>query len=140
MRFFPFVTLLLLSVAVPLRAQTNAASAPAKPAAVSPEHQALAILTRDQQIEYAKAHEMALADDPALKAENDSLKTQYVGVMEHGTPAEKQAMMEKVDSHRLKLRKAMLKADPNLGPIFAQIDKTISEAKAKGTPTPAAAK
>jgi hypothetical protein len=27
-----------------------------------------------------------------------------------------------------------LKEDPNLGPIFAQIDKSISEMKAKGTP------
>ena len=79
------------------------------------------------------AHHAALADDPALKAENDSLKMQYADVMLKGTEAEKQAMMEKVDSHRQKLRAAMLKEDAKLGPIFAEIDKSISEAKAKGT-------
>jgi hypothetical protein len=36
-------------------------------------------------------------------------------------------------SHRQKLRQAMLKEDPNLGPIFSEIDKHLSEAKAKGT-------
>ena len=36
-------------------------------------------------------------------------------------------------AHRLKLRQAMLKEDPNLVPIFSEIDKHLSEAKAKGT-------
>jgi len=113
-----------------VHAQTNA-DTPAKPTTGSAEVLALSILTPDQQLEYAKAHEKALEDDPTLKAENDALKEQYVSVMTSGTPAEKQAIMEKVDSHRQKLRKAMLKEDPNLGPIFAQIDKSISQMKAK---------
>ena len=33
--------------------------------------------------------------------------------------------------HRQKLRQAMLKEDPSLDPIFAEIDKHISEMKAK---------
>ncbi len=131
MRFFVFVIGLFLATLALLRAQTNA-GAPAKPTTGAAEVQALSILTPDQQIEYAKAHAKALADDPALKAENDALKEQYAEVMSQGTPAEKQAIMETVDSHRQKLRKAMLKEDPNLGPIFAQIDKSISELKAKG--------
>jgi Spy/CpxP family protein refolding chaperone len=118
--------LCFLSAAIPLCAQTNAA--PAKPAGA--EAQALSILTPEQRMEYAQAHEKALANDPALKAENDKLKQQYIAVMTSGTPMEKQAMLEKVDSHRQKLRLAMLKADPDLGPIFADIDRHISEAKA----------
>jgi hypothetical protein len=123
----------LLSFFAPavLRAQTNGA-APAKPAGGSPERQALAILTPEQQLEYAEAHAKALADDPALKAENDALKEEYARVMTQGTAAERQAIMEKVDSHRQKLRQAMLKEDAKLGPIFAKIDEYISEAKAKG--------
>ncbi len=122
------VALSFFSTAGPLHAQTNV-TAPARPAGA--ESQALSILTPEQRIEYAQAHEKALADNPELKAENDKLKQQYVAVMTSGTPTEKQAMLEKVDSHRQMLRKAMLKADPNLGPIFADIDKHISEAKAE---------
>jgi hypothetical protein len=132
MRSSLFVAGLLMVIPALLRAQTNA-DAPVKPVANTAERQALSILTPAQQLEYAQAHEKALADDPALKAENDSLKQQYAAVMVKGTPAERQAMMEMVDSHRQKLRQAMLKEDPKLGPIFAEIDKSISEAKAKGT-------
>jgi hypothetical protein len=125
--FVVAITLSLILVTASLHAQTNAA-VPAKPA--GGEAQALSILTPEQQVEYAKAHEQALANDPALKQENDTLKQQYVSVMTSGTPAEKQALMEKVDSHRHMLRQAMLKVDPKLGPIFADIDKHISQAKA----------
>ena len=42
-----------------------------------------------------------------------------------------QATIEKMNAHRQKLRQAMLKEDPTLKPIFAEIDKHISEVKAK---------
>ncbi len=100
------------------------------------ETQALSILTPDQQAEYNQAHAKALADDPALETENEALKEEYISVMTNGTPAQKQVIVEMVASHRLKLRKAMLKEDPKLGPIFAKIDKSISELKAKGTTSP----
>jgi hypothetical protein len=127
MKFCVIVILLLFFAVAPTRAQTSAPPQPSS-AATNP----LAILTPDQQVEYAKARAKALADDPLLDAENDALKAQYADVMLHGTPAQKQAILEKVDAHRLKLRQAMLKEDPNLGPIFAQIDAYISEQKAKG--------
>ena len=79
----------------------------------------------------------ALTDDPDLNAENDALKEQFADVMANGTSAQKQALLVKVDAHRQKLRAAMLKEDPSLGPIFAQIDKSMSEMKAKGAPSQA---
>lgn len=93
----------------------------------------IAFLTPDQQLEYAKAHEKALADNPALKDEGDKLKQRGLEVLTSGTPAEKLDFMDKMTAHRLKLRQAMLKEDPNLVPIFSEIDKHLSEAKAKGT-------
>ncbi len=129
MRTGVIITCLLFFAAALLRAQTNA-TAPAKPGS---ENWMIAFLTPDQQVEYAKAHEKALADNPALKDEGDKLKQQGVAVMTSGTSADKQAFMEMMTSHRLKLRQAMLKEDPNLGPIFSEIDKHLSEAKAKGT-------
>lgn len=129
MKAFLVVTGLLLFAPALLRAQTNA-DAPAKPAG---ENWMIAFLTPDQQIEYAQAREKALADNPAIKDEGDQLKEQGATVMTSGTQAEKQDFIEKMTSHRAKLRQAMLKEDPNLVPIFAEIDKHISEAKAKGT-------
>jgi hypothetical protein len=134
MRFCVFAVVLTLFAPNLLRAQTNAP--PTNSSAATAEQQALSILTNDQLAEYANAHAKALTDDPALKAEGDALKKEFADVLAHGTPAQKQAILEKVDAHRQKLRQAMLKEDPNLGPIFAQIDKSMSELKAKGT-TPA---
>ncbi len=45
--------------------------------------------------------------------------------------ADKQAFIEKMNSHRQKLRQAMLKEDATLEPVFAKIDKHISQIKAK---------
>jgi hypothetical protein len=133
MRFCAIAIVLSLFAPALLRAQTNAA--PAHAPAAEAEQQALSILTQDQITEYANAHAKALTDDPALKAEGDALKKEFADVMAHGTAAQKQAVLEKVDAHRQKLRQAMLKEDPNLGPIFARIDKSMSEFKAKGTAT-----
>jgi hypothetical protein len=130
MKFSIFAIVLSFFAPALLCAQTNAA--PANASAVAAPRQALSILTPDQQVEYAKARAKALADDPALNAENDTLKQEFVDVMTHGTPAGKQAMLEKVSAHRQKLRQAMLKEDPNLGPVFALIDKSISQLQAKG--------
>jgi hypothetical protein len=135
MRFCAFVTIVLLAGTAGLRAQTNPSStnaAPAKPVAAAAENKALAILSPEQISEYAAARKKALADNPTLNSENESLKAEYADVMLHGTAVQKQAVLEKVDSHRQKLRAAMLKEDPNLDPIFKRIDTSMSEMKAKG--------
>jgi len=87
----------------------------------------ISFLTPAQQEQYAKAHAKALADNPGLKAEGEVLKQLFVDSGGHLD----QAGIEKMNSHRQKLRQAMLKEDPTLGPLFAEIDKHISEAKAK---------
>jgi hypothetical protein len=133
MRSFLLVTWLLLFAPTLLRAQTNANTNAAPPAKPAGENWMIAFLTPDQQVEYAQAHEKALADNPALKDEGDKLKQEGVAIMASGTPAQKQDFMDKMTSHRLKLRQAMLKVDPSLVPIFSEIDKHLSEAKAKGT-------
>jgi hypothetical protein len=132
MKFCAVAIVLTFFASALLDAQTSAAPANAAAAA---ERQALSILTPDQLKEYADARVKALADDPALNAENDALKQQFADVMAHGTAAQRQALLEKVGPHRQKLRAAMLKEDPNLGPIFAKIDQSISQMKAQGAPS-----
>jgi len=127
----PKITLVLLLATGSslLRAQANAAAngAPAS----EHENPLISFLTPAQQVEYAKAHAKALADNPALNAEGDELKEKFAGVMADGKPAEKQAFEEKMNAHKQKLRQAMLKEDASLEPVFALIDKHISEMKAK---------
>jgi hypothetical protein len=122
--FFGFV---LLASGV-VQAQTNNA-APATHASDERNNPLISFLTPAQQDEYAIAHEKALTDDLALKAEGEKIMAQTKTLS--GSAADKQAFIEMMNSHRQKLRQAMLKEDPNLGPIFAAIDKHISEAKAK---------
>jgi hypothetical protein len=126
---------LLMTPVYLLRAQSMAPTSTALPTAQpapSQDSWMVSFLTPDQRVEYAQAHAKALADDPALKKEGDDLKQQGVTVLSSGTPAEKQHFLEMMTSHRQKLRAAMLKEDPKLGPIFAEIDRKLSEAKAKG--------
>lgn len=91
----------------------------------------ISFLTPAQQEQYAVARAKALADNPDLKTEGENLMKQASSVMANGTPEDKQAFMGAMDSHRQKLRMAMLKEDPTLEPIFAVIDKHILEARAK---------
>jgi len=92
----------------------------------------LAFLTPAEQIQYAKARAKALADNPDLKVEGETVAKEGGQAMSAGaTAADRQAFIEKMNSHRQKLRQAMLKEDPTLEPIFTKIDKQISEMKAK---------
>jgi hypothetical protein len=128
---------LLATGSFALHAQTNTNVAPPNPPAAR-ENSFISFLTPAQQDQYAKARAKALADNPALKTEGDKVKKQGETVLTTGTAAERQAFMEKMNSHRQKLRQAMLKEDASLEPIFAEIDKHISEMKAKGQVSSAA--
>lgn len=118
---------LLASGVFRLHAQTNTHTnvQPPNPQA------AISFLTPAQQLEYATARAKALADNPQIKTEGENLMQQGEALMADGTAADKQAFIEKMDSHRQKLRQAMLKEDPNLGPIFTEIDQHLLEMKAK---------
>jgi hypothetical protein len=126
------VCFLLAGGSFSLHAQTNTNTnvPPPNPQAAR-ENRMISFLTPAQQEQYATARAKALADNPALKTEGENLMQQGEALMADGTAADKQAFIEKMNSHRQKLRQAMLKEDANLGPIFAEIDKHISDLKAK---------
>ncbi len=112
-----------------LRAQTNAA---ANPQPLNPQvARELSFLTPAQQLQYAEAHQKALEHNPGLKSEGETLIKQAVVLTNQSPSADKQAFLEKMNSHRQKLRAAMLKEDPTLSPIFKEIDQHISELRAQ---------
>jgi hypothetical protein len=113
-----------------LRAQTNTNVPPPSPQTAR-EAGMISFLTPAQQEQYAQARAKVLGDNPKLKTEGEDLIKQGNTVMATGTKADRQAFIEEMNSHRQKLRQAMLKVDPTLEPIFAEIDKHISEMKAK---------
>ncbi len=102
------------------------------PAAATEAHQnkLLAFLSKADQDRVLSAHSKAVADNPALKTEGDSLKQDRPD-MQSATPEELMEYMEKAQAYQQKLREAMLKEDPGLGPILDQIDKHMSEMRAK---------
>ena len=92
----------------------------------------LSFLTPAEQIQYANARSKALADNSNLKVEGEKVAQEGASAMSvSATAADRQAFIEKMNSHRQKLRAAMLKEDPTLEPIFTKIDQHISEMKAK---------
>jgi hypothetical protein len=119
---FPAFAALLLFAggSLSLHAQSNAVA-----------NSMISFLTPAEQEQYAQARAKALAGDPDIKTEGEALMQKGKTVMESGSAADKQAFIEQMNSHRQKLRAAMLKVDPTLEPIFAEIDKHISELKAK---------
>jgi hypothetical protein len=137
------IALLFVATGVmPLAAQTNAAPsvmstnlAPANSQPVAgigaKEYAMISFLTPEEQQKYAAARAKALTNDPALAAEGDELKQEAPTLLKDGTAADQQAFLEKMRMHRQKLREAMLKEDSTLQPIFAEIDKHISAARAK---------
>jgi hypothetical protein len=110
---------------------TTNAGAGAPPSPNARENRMISFLTPAEQDQYAAARAKALTDNPALKTEGEELLSEGKDVMEDGTMEDKQAFMEKMTSHRQKLRQAMLKEDPTLEPVFAKIDAHISEMKAQ---------
>jgi hypothetical protein len=108
-------------------AQATNTPPPSQPG--SHELAAVSFLTPAQQEQYAKARAQALTDNPDLKAGGDTLKTEAESDPSTMTSTD---FIEKMRSHRQKLRAAMLKVDPTLGPVFSAIDKHISEVKAQG--------
>jgi len=92
----------------------------------------LSFLTPAEQIEYAKARAKALADNPDLKAEGESVARQGAQAMSSdATPADKQTFLAQMSAHRQKLREAMLKEDATLEPVFRKIDEHLAEMKAQ---------
>jgi hypothetical protein len=102
----------------------------------------ISFLTPADQEKYAKARAKALNENPALKAEGESMMQEAETVMSSGSASDRQAFVEKMNSHRQKLRQAMLKEDPTLKPVFVKIDEHISATRAKqlgamqGSPSP----
>jgi Skp family chaperone for outer membrane proteins len=112
-------------------ATTNAAPASAVSAApVSPWQRVLSFLPQADQDRVVAAHTRALADDPKLKAQEDALREESKHLQEANS-ADRMAFMEKRRSYEQRVRQAMLKEDPTLGPILDQIDQRVSAMRAQ---------
>jgi hypothetical protein len=88
-------------------------------------------LTDAEKAELHKAHDAAIAADPTLKTEEDAIKASH----QPGTPptdADKAAWK----AFREKLDAAMIKADPNVGPIIEKLKKAHHHHDGAGGPPP----
>jgi hypothetical protein len=80
----------------------------------------MSFLTDAEKAELKKAHDAAIAADPSLATEEQSIHEAMQSAHESGTPpsdadkAQWKAFHEKMDA-------AMISADPNVAPILAKI-------------------
>ena len=77
-------------------------------------------LTDAEKAELKKAHDAAIAGDPSLKTEEDSIHATMKADHEAGTPPS-DADKATFEAFRDKMDKAMIAADPAVEPILAKI-------------------
>lgn len=111
-----------------LQAQTNAPDAGA--GGEKHGHRMIEFLSPADQDRVINAYTKAIADNADLKSQEKALRKQRAE-FEDANLAGRRNFREKVRTFQQKLRLAMLKEDPTLGPILDQIDKHRSEMRAK---------
>ncbi len=113
-------------------AQTVSAPASTPTTPTAPVPPAGPILTADEKAHLDKVRTEALAANPDLKTEADTLKAQHQAMKTSGTTAstdDKQAFKVAKKEHEQKLQTAMLKIDPTVAPILAKIKAAHKEKK-----------
>jgi hypothetical protein len=98
------------------------------------EHHDLSFLTEDQKAELKKDHDAVLAADPSLATEEQSLKAAH----QPGTPPTEEEM-EQMKAFHDKVEAAMIKIDPAVAPIIAEIKAHHKDHGGPGGPPPAGA-
>jgi len=127
---FPRAALLALALtsacATAAFAQTTPTPAPATtpPPADTGGRHGESVLTPEEKAQLDKDREAALAANPALKTEEDSLKQQHEALKAQGASApagSKEALKAQFKAFEEKLDVAMLAIDPSLAPILAKL-------------------
>ncbi len=104
-----------MATLIPTFAQTDStpSAAPAKASTLTP----------DEVAQIKKAHDAALAADPALKTEDDTLTKQRDELKANSSASadDKAAFKAKWHDHQDKLHAAMIKIDPAVQPLLAKM-------------------
>ncbi len=75
-----------------------------------------------------KVRQQVLADNPDLKAEQDAIKQQAQSLKGgDASPQDKADFMQKLQAHQEKMKAAMLKVDPTLGPVIDQAEAEMKQ-------------
>lgn len=122
LKLFAVVFALILGCSVSPTVWAQAASPSTASPSVTP-------LTPQDKMRLLKVRQQVLDSDPVLKTEQDSLKKQGQALKSgDATPEEKMDFVQDMEAHQQKMKAAMLKIDPTLGPI---IDQAAAEMKQK---------
>jgi len=85
-------------------------------------------LTMQDKMRLMKARNQVLENNPELKTEAVALRKQGQTVKEgNATPEQKMAFLQAMKEHQQKMKAAMLKIDPTLGPIIDQAEGEMKE-------------
>jgi hypothetical protein len=85
-------------------------------------------LTFQDKMKLMKTRNEVFANNPDLKAEADSLKQQGQTIKGgNATPEQKMSFAQSMKEHQDKMKAAMLKIDPTLGPLIDQADAEMKQ-------------
>jgi hypothetical protein len=106
---------------------TNSTPTPAAPTCpAGGKHQHASILTADEKAQLKAAHDAALAANPSLQTQADSLKQQFKTLRGEGkgnvTKDQWQALHAQASAFHTQLRTAELAINPSLSSVFAKLD------------------
>jgi hypothetical protein len=80
-------------------------------------------LDNDEMAQLQKARQQVLAANPDLQAEEVRLKNLHdAQTATPATPEQRNAIFAEWKAYQKKMRAAMLKVDPTLGPVFVKLD------------------
>ena len=93
----------------------------------------LSSLSPGDKAKLLKARQEVLAANPDLKAEQEDLMKQREAMKNDpdATPEERTAFFQSFVAHDQKMKAAMLKVDPTLAPVFAQLDQEMKQKMAQ---------
>ena len=111
-------------------AQTNSTATPSAP---SQNGGRLSFLSPQDKMKLLKARKEVLAANPDLQAEQQDLMKQREALKDNAdaTPEDKMELFQSFTAHEKKMQAAMLKVDPTLAPVFAQIDQQMKQKMAQ---------
>ena len=90
----------------------------------------LSSLSAQDKMKFLKARKEVLANNPDLKAEQESLTKERAAIKNEGdnaTQDERTVLFQNTMAHEKKMKAAMLQVDPSLGPVFDQIDQQMKQ-------------
>jgi hypothetical protein len=88
----------------------------------------LASLTPAEKQQLLKVRQQVISSNPDLETERDAIRKQKQALKDGtATPQQKIALLKEIQAHQEKMKAAMLKIDPTLGPVIDKVNASVKQ-------------